>query len=160
MILPALQEAESPYWRPIKYSLFPPLGLATLASLCDEDDEIEVLLSEDQLSYVENSGVNDTFEYFYLRQSNDLFRLNKQTGVITSVDCPLNNNNTTIQWIKASGDMLLIEKAAAVDSTDTHDYWYMVPGENLKPKEGELPNEANEDDGFVEAGKVYVEVVN
>lgn len=25
MILPALQEAESPYWRPIKYSLFPPL---------------------------------------------------------------------------------------------------------------------------------------
>jgi len=29
MILPALQEAESPYWRPIKYSLFPPLGLAS-----------------------------------------------------------------------------------------------------------------------------------
>ena len=30
-ILPALTEATSPYWRPIKYSLFPPLGLATLA---------------------------------------------------------------------------------------------------------------------------------
>ena len=30
-ILPALTEAKSPYWRPIKYSLFPPLGLATLA---------------------------------------------------------------------------------------------------------------------------------
>ena len=30
MILPALTEAISPYWRPIKYSLFPPLGLATL----------------------------------------------------------------------------------------------------------------------------------
>ena len=26
MILPALTEADSPYWRPIKYSLFPPLG--------------------------------------------------------------------------------------------------------------------------------------
>ena len=35
-ILLALEEAKSPYWRPIKYSLFPPLGLATLASLCDE----------------------------------------------------------------------------------------------------------------------------
>ena len=31
-ILPALTEATSPYWRPIKYSLFPPLGLATLAA--------------------------------------------------------------------------------------------------------------------------------
>ena len=25
-ILPALLEATDPYWRPIKYSLFPPLG--------------------------------------------------------------------------------------------------------------------------------------
>ncbi len=31
MILPALTEATSPFFRPIKYSLFPPLGLATLA---------------------------------------------------------------------------------------------------------------------------------
>ncbi|MDF2566674.1 MAG: Radical domain protein, partial [Oscillospiraceae bacterium] len=42
-ILPALQEAKSPFWRPIKYSLFPPLGLATLASFCSPDDEIEIL---------------------------------------------------------------------------------------------------------------------
>ncbi len=40
MILPALTEAKSPFWRPIKYSLFPPLGLATLAGYCDEDDEV------------------------------------------------------------------------------------------------------------------------
>ena len=33
LILPALTEATSPFWRPIKYSLFPPLGLATLASV-------------------------------------------------------------------------------------------------------------------------------
>jgi radical SAM superfamily enzyme YgiQ (UPF0313 family) len=42
LILPALQEAKSPFWRPIKYSLFPPLGLATLASLCSETDELEI----------------------------------------------------------------------------------------------------------------------
>ena len=42
MILPALTEAKSPYWRPIKYSLFPPLGLATLAAYCDENDEIDL----------------------------------------------------------------------------------------------------------------------
>ena len=38
-ILPALTEATSPYWRPIKYSLFPPLGLATLAAYLSPDDQ-------------------------------------------------------------------------------------------------------------------------
>ena len=42
MILPALTEATSPFFRPIKYSLFPPLGLATLAAYLDHDDEVEI----------------------------------------------------------------------------------------------------------------------
>jgi radical SAM superfamily enzyme YgiQ (UPF0313 family) len=42
MILPALTEATSPYYRPIKYHLFPPLGLATLAGYLSSDDEIEL----------------------------------------------------------------------------------------------------------------------
>jgi radical SAM superfamily enzyme YgiQ (UPF0313 family) len=42
MILPALAEAESPFWRPIKYSLFPLLGLATLAAYLDEEDQIDL----------------------------------------------------------------------------------------------------------------------
>ncbi len=41
-ILPALTEATSPYWRPIKYSLFPPLGLATLAAYLRPDDEAAI----------------------------------------------------------------------------------------------------------------------
>jgi radical SAM superfamily enzyme YgiQ (UPF0313 family) len=40
LVLPAVAEAGSPDWRPIKYSLFPPLGLATLAAYLNEDDEI------------------------------------------------------------------------------------------------------------------------
>jgi radical SAM superfamily enzyme YgiQ (UPF0313 family) len=42
-ILPSLLEAESPRWRPIKYSLFPPLGLATLAAYLAPDDEAEII---------------------------------------------------------------------------------------------------------------------
>jgi radical SAM superfamily enzyme YgiQ (UPF0313 family) len=38
-VLPALTEATSPLWRPIKYSLFPPLGLATLAAYLTPDDD-------------------------------------------------------------------------------------------------------------------------
>ncbi len=36
-------EATSPYWRPIKYSLFPPLGLATLAAYLRPDDEAVIV---------------------------------------------------------------------------------------------------------------------
>ena len=35
MILPRKTASDSPFWRPIKYSLFPPLGLATLAAYLD-----------------------------------------------------------------------------------------------------------------------------
>ena len=42
-ILPSLLEAESPFWRPIKYSLFPPLGLATLAAYLPDGDEAVIV---------------------------------------------------------------------------------------------------------------------
>ncbi len=42
MILPALTEATSPLFRPVKYSLFPPLGLATLAGYLAPDDEVRI----------------------------------------------------------------------------------------------------------------------
>ena len=54
MILPALTEATSPFWRPIKYSLFPPLGLATLAAYLDDDDEVEI-----QDEHVERLDLDD-----------------------------------------------------------------------------------------------------
>ena len=42
MILPALTETTSPIFRPIKYSLFPPLGLAILAGYFDADDDVSI----------------------------------------------------------------------------------------------------------------------
>jgi radical SAM superfamily enzyme YgiQ (UPF0313 family) len=42
-ILPSLTEASDPYWRPIKYSLFPPLGLATLAAYLSVDDHAVIV---------------------------------------------------------------------------------------------------------------------
>jgi len=42
-ILPALTEATGPSWRPIKYSLFPPLGLATLAAYLSPDHQAVIV---------------------------------------------------------------------------------------------------------------------
>lgn len=55
MILPSLKEARSPAYRPIKYSLFPPLGLATLAAYCNDSDDVEIV---DQ--HVEHLDETDT----------------------------------------------------------------------------------------------------
>lgn len=55
MILPALTEANSPLFRPIKYSLFPPLGLATLAAFLGPEDE--VTLTDE---HVEKLDLGDT----------------------------------------------------------------------------------------------------
>ena len=57
MILPALTEAKSPFFRPIKYSLFPPLGLATLAAYLDPEDEVEI-----QDEHVEELDLEDAPE--------------------------------------------------------------------------------------------------
>ena len=54
MILPALTEATGPYWRSIKYSLFPPLGLATLAGHLRDDEDVTI-----QDEHVETVTTND-----------------------------------------------------------------------------------------------------
>jgi radical SAM superfamily enzyme YgiQ (UPF0313 family) len=57
MILPALTEASSPFFRPIKYSLFPPLGLATLAAYLGPDDDVQI-----QDEHVEKLDLDDAPE--------------------------------------------------------------------------------------------------
>lgn len=54
MILPALTEANSPLFRPVKYSLFPPLGLASLAAYLNDDDEVTL-----QDEHVEKLDLSD-----------------------------------------------------------------------------------------------------
>ena len=87
MILPALTEATSPFWRPIKYSLFPPLGLATLAGYLD-DDEVEI-----QDEHVETLDLDDSPDLVviqvYITSAYRAYRLAdhyRARGVLCSVD--------------------------------------------------------------------------
>ncbi len=86
MILPALTEASSPFFRPIKYSLFPPLGLATLAAYLDSDAEITLvdsILRGDLIERAAEAGLRSLFVGFEtlspanLRQSNKAQNLNR-----------------------------------------------------------------------------------
>src|SRR5581483_523863 len=55
LILPALTEAKSPFFRPIKYSLFPPLGLAQIAAFFRPDDDLSL-----QDEHVETLDLDDS----------------------------------------------------------------------------------------------------
>jgi radical SAM superfamily enzyme YgiQ (UPF0313 family) len=74
LILPALTEATSPFWRPIKYSLFPPLGLATLAGYLRDEDEVEI-----QDEHVETLRLDDEADLVviqvYITSANRAYRL-------------------------------------------------------------------------------------
>ena len=74
MILPALTEATGPFWRPIKYSLFPPLGLATLAAYLGDGDDVEL-----QDEHVEILSLDDSPDLVviqvYITSANRAYRL-------------------------------------------------------------------------------------
>ena len=61
-ILPALLEASHPFWRPIKYSLFPPLGLATLAAYLNPEDEATIVDEHvEKLNWHDEPDINSGF---------------------------------------------------------------------------------------------------
>ena len=57
LLLPALTEAKSPLFRPIKYSLFPPLGLATLAAYLDPADDVRI--QDEHVQVIDTGGEPD-----------------------------------------------------------------------------------------------------
>jgi radical SAM superfamily enzyme YgiQ (UPF0313 family) len=57
LLLPALTEAKSPFFRPIKYSLFPPLGLATLAAYLDPRDDVRI--QDEHVQEIDTGGEPD-----------------------------------------------------------------------------------------------------
>jgi hypothetical protein len=70
-ILPALTEATSPFWRPVKYSLFPPLGLATLAAYLNpddnaviEDEHVQPLTLDDALTHVIQVHITNAYRAY------------------------------------------------------------------------------------------------
>ena len=74
LILPALTEATSPFFRPIKYSLFPPLGLATLAAYLGPDDEID--LQDEHVERLDLDGTPDLVVIqVYITSANRAYRL-------------------------------------------------------------------------------------
>ena len=74
------------------------------------EDEIEVLLCERNLTYAFDTCRNDELEFFYIRRTNDIYRLNLLTGVIEMPEYNLDNDNSFIRSILAYDNNLMISK--------------------------------------------------
>lgn len=81
----------------------------TILCKCEEN-EIQVLLCESDLEYVVNLCRTKEFEFFYVRKTNDIYRLHLPTGVIEMQDYKLDNERSVIRSIIAFQDTLMISK--------------------------------------------------
>ena len=104
-ILPALTEAKSPFWRPIKYSLFPPLGLATLAAYLSPDDEAQIVDDHVQTLTTDDAPdlvviqvyITNAWRAYALA---DHYRGTLYTGVTTDVARRVEEHNTSPKGAK------------------------------------------------------------
>jgi hypothetical protein len=80
-----------------------------------DGNEIEVLLYERNLAYAVNLCRNAEFEIFYVRRTNDVYRLNLQTGVIERLIYNLDNDNSFIRSIWVYNNNLMISKRTGED---------------------------------------------
>ena len=90
------------------------------------DKEIEMLLCEANLEYIPNSNNKTGYELFYLRNTNNIYRLNKQTGALEIQNYFMENEQFVIRCVLSYDNMLMISKYS-LSETDTKDKLYLVP---------------------------------
>lgn len=98
---------------------------ASILCRCSEG-EVEILLCESDLEYVVNQCRKREFEYFYVRRTNDIYRLNLHTGLLERQEYRLENEKSVIRSILAYKDTLLIEKITNGED-DIQEILYLLP---------------------------------
>lgn len=79
--------------------------------LCEvKDQEVNTLLYGNELEYVRNSLHDNLYEYFWVRGTNDIYRLNTQGGELDLLNFDLNNDVLVINYIAGSGNKLAVMK--------------------------------------------------
>ncbi|WP_455718101.1 hypothetical protein [Anaerosporobacter sp.] len=94
-----------------------------------KNDEISVILCEIDLEYVTNSCDNLTYEFFYERNTNAIFKLNNLTGVLEIEKYNLDNNSSVIRCVLSYNNNLLIVKNPTTDDNNEEKI-YLIPYDN------------------------------
>ena len=91
-----------------------------------KEDEIHVLLCENDMEYIVNNSSDSSYEYFYKRNTNDLYKLNTQTAEIQIQNYDLNNNSSTIRVVLSNQNDLMIVKTSEIADDHTESI-YLIP---------------------------------
>ncbi len=75
-----------------------------------ESGKLKVLLCDTNLDYVVNY-LDSRYEFFYRRQTNEIYMLDKEKGVIKKQTYELDNSSSDIRCVLSYGDKLLVVKA-------------------------------------------------
>ena len=75
-----------------------------------KNDKIDILLYDKALEYVRNSCLNNRYEYFYVRRTNNIYRLNNETGDLVLLDYELENDTSCVRYIMGDGNTLGVVK--------------------------------------------------
>ena len=94
--------------------------------LCEYSvDGIDVLLCENDLEYVPNSSNNTKYEIFYVRNTNNIYRLDTQKGTLDIRNYDTENGQSVIRCVLAYGNMLIIVKNSLLE-TDLDEKIYFL----------------------------------
>ena len=97
--------------------------------LCRYDENgAEVLLYDWNMEHVVNSGESE-HELFYIRRTNDIYKLTPETGELEKIVYELDNENSVIRYMRAYNENLFISKIATAEG-DRSETWYYFPYED------------------------------
>lgn len=90
-----------------------------------ESGELSALLREGDLEYVVNSCKNPDYEFFYIRRTNEIYRLNVKQGKIEKQNYNLENDTSNIRCVLLYDNTLLITKNSTTN--ENTESLYFIP---------------------------------
>ncbi|WP_124065762.1 hypothetical protein [Clostridium sp. E02] len=91
-----------------------------------KEDDIDVLLCENDMEYIVNNSTDSPYEYFYKRNTNDIYKFNTQSAEIQIQNYDLKNNSSTIRVVLSNQNDLLIVKTSEIADDSTENI-YLIP---------------------------------
>lgn len=98
----------------------------------DAEGANEVIFYENDVEYIKKYADRSPYEFFYKRNTNEIYRFDPTSGKIQVQKFNLDNTSSSIRVVLSYGDKFLIVKQPIIDN-DTNENIYLIP-KNYEPQ--------------------------
>lgn len=106
------------------------LDYSSMGMLCkfsEEEDRVEDVFCANALELAAKVGDQDS-EYFYIRRTNDIFRLDTKTGEFEQLHYDTDNETTGILVMQVcDGELFIAKRPLDSEKYKTSETWYLIP---------------------------------